>query len=103
MIIVGTLLGAKARGLICLAMTAEQLDFLKLPPMVSTNTDSHQTAFTVSSDAAFHLGVTTGASALDRSRTIQAAINSATCPSDLKRPGHIFPIRAARNSKQPCI
>lgn len=84
-----------ARGLICLAMTAEQLDKLKLPLMVSNNTDIYQTAFTVSIDAAPYFGVTTGISALDRSRTIQVAINPATHPSDLQRPGHIFPIRAA--------
>ncbi len=83
-----------ARGLICLAMTGVQIDKLKLPLMVSTNTDTHQTAFTVSIDAASYLGVTTGGSAQDRSRTIQAAINPATRPNDLKCPGHIFPIRA---------
>ena len=87
-------MAVQARGLICLAMTGEQLDKLKLPLMVSTNTDIHKTAFTVSIDAAPHLGVTTGISAEDRSRTIQAAINPVTPPHDLNHPGHIFPIRA---------
>ncbi len=83
-----------ARGLICLAMTAERLDELDLPLMVSRNTDSNQTAFTVSIDAGPHLGVGTGISADDRSRTILATINPATRPDDLRRPGHIFPLRA---------
>ncbi len=83
-----------ARGLICLAMTGDRLDELDLPLMVSSNTDSNQTAFTVSIDAAPHLGVTTGISAEDRARTIQVAINPATKAMDLRRPGHIFPIRA---------
>jgi 3,4-dihydroxy 2-butanone 4-phosphate synthase/GTP cyclohydrolase II len=83
-----------ARGLICLALTGDRLDRLDLPLMVSKNTDSNQTAFTVSIDAAPHLGVTTGISAEDRALTIQAAINPATKPDDLRRPGHIFPLRA---------
>ena len=83
-----------ARGLICLAMTGDRLDELDLPLMVTNNTDSNQTAFTVSIDAAPHLGVTTGISAEDRARTIQVAINPATKGLDLRRPGHIFPIRA---------
>jgi 3,4-dihydroxy 2-butanone 4-phosphate synthase/GTP cyclohydrolase II len=87
-------MAVEARGLICLAMTGERLDALDLPLMVSRNTDSNQTSFTVSIDAARHLGVTTGISADDRARTIQVAINPATRPDDLTRPGHIFPIRA---------
>ncbi len=89
-----------ARGLICLAMTGDRLDELDLPLMVSNVPESHntpysnQTAFTISIDAAPHLGVTTGISAEDRARTIQIAINPETKPSDLRRPGHIFPIRA---------
>nr|WP_263970348.1 bifunctional 3,4-dihydroxy-2-butanone-4-phosphate synthase/GTP cyclohydrolase II [Pseudanabaena sp. PCC 6802] len=83
-----------ARGLICLAMTGDRLDRLQLPLMVQTNTESHQTAFTVSIDAAAHLGVSTGISAMDRARTIQVAIDPNTRPSDLRRPGHIFPLRA---------
>jgi 3,4-dihydroxy 2-butanone 4-phosphate synthase / GTP cyclohydrolase II len=87
-------MAVNARGLICLAMTAERLDQLELPLMVSNNTDPNQTAFTVTIDAAPAMGVTTGISAEDRARTIQVAINSATQPSDLRRPGHIFPLRA---------
>ena len=87
-------MAVEARGLICLAMTGERLDTLNLPLMVSKNTDRNQTAFTISIDAAPHLGGTTGISADDRARTIQVAINSATQPEDLTRPGHIFPIRA---------
>jgi len=87
-------MAVNARGLICLAMTGERLDELDLPLMVSNNTDSNQTAFTVSIDAGTHLGVTTGISAEDRARTIQVAINPATQPKDLRRPGHIFPLRA---------
>lgn len=87
-------MAVEARGLICLAMTGDRLDALDLPLMVSKNTDSNQTAFTVSIDAASHLGVTTGISADDRARTIQVAINPETKPEDLRRPGHIFPIRA---------
>jgi 3,4-dihydroxy 2-butanone 4-phosphate synthase / GTP cyclohydrolase II len=87
-------MAVEARGLICLAMTGDRLDALDLPLMVTKNTDSNQTAFTVSIDAAPHLGVTTGISAEDRARTIQVAINPETKPEDLRRPGHIFPIRA---------
>ena len=87
-------MAVEARGLICLAMTGERLDALDLPLMVTKNTDTNQTAFTVSIDAAPHLGVKTGISAEDRAKTIQIAINSASEPEDLTRPGHIFPIRA---------
>jgi 3,4-dihydroxy 2-butanone 4-phosphate synthase/GTP cyclohydrolase II len=83
-----------ARGLICLALTGDRLDELELPLMVSNNTDSNQTAFTVSIDAMSRLGVTTGISAEDRAKTIQVAIHTDTKPQDLRRPGHIFPIRA---------
>ncbi len=82
-----------ARGLICIAMTGERLDQLDLPLMVTNNTDSNQTAFTVSIDASPSLGVSTGISAEDRARTIQAVISSQTQPEDLRRPGHIFPLR----------
>ena len=81
-----------ARGLICLAMTGDRLDELDLPLMVNRNTDSNQTAFTVSIDAT--IGTSTGISAEDRSRTIQVAIHPATKPDDLRRPGHIFPLRS---------
>ena len=87
-------MAVEARGLICLAMMGDRLDTLDLPLMVRQNTDSNQTAFTVSIDAAPHLGVTTGISAEDRARTIQVAINPTSKPEDLSRPGHIFPIRA---------
>ena len=88
-------MAVEARGLICLAMTGQRLDELDIPLMVNKSTDSSdQTAFTISIDAASHLGVTTGISAEDRARTIQVAINSASQAEDLRRPGHIFPIRA---------
>lgn len=89
-------MAVEARGLICLAMTGERLDELDLPLMVTKNTDSNQTAFTVSIDGAKHLGVTTGISADDRAKTIQIAINPQTQPEDLARPGHIFPLRAKK-------
>jgi 3,4-dihydroxy 2-butanone 4-phosphate synthase / GTP cyclohydrolase II len=85
-------MAVNARGLICLALSGERLDRLELPLMVSKNTDSNQTAFTVSIDA-IH-GVSTGISAEDRARTIQVAIHPDTKPQDLRRPGHIFPLRA---------
>ncbi|MFM7311808.1 MAG: bifunctional 3,4-dihydroxy-2-butanone-4-phosphate synthase/GTP cyclohydrolase II [Cyanobium sp.] len=83
-----------ARGLICLAMEGERLDALDLPLMVDRNTDDNQTAFTVSVDAGPENGVSTGISAEDRARTIQVAIHPDSRPSDLRRPGHIFPLRA---------
>jgi len=82
------------RGLICLAMQGSRLDELKIPLMVGQSTDSQQTAFTVSIDAGPELGVSTGISAADRARTIQAAIHPRTRPEDLRRPGHVFPLRA---------
>ncbi|WP_375512954.1 bifunctional 3,4-dihydroxy-2-butanone-4-phosphate synthase/GTP cyclohydrolase II [uncultured Nostoc sp.] len=87
-------MAVEARGLICLAMTGDRLDELDLPLMVSNITDTNQTAFTVSIDAGPELGVTTGISAEDRARTIQVTLNPATKATDLRRPGHIFPIRA---------
>lgn len=87
-------MAVEARGLICLAMTGDRLDELDLPLMVTNITDTNQTAFTVSIDAGPHLGVSTGISAEDRARTIQVTLNPATKPSDLRRPGHIFPLRA---------
>ncbi|NJK67567.1 MAG: bifunctional 3,4-dihydroxy-2-butanone-4-phosphate synthase RibB/GTP cyclohydrolase II RibA [Microcoleus sp. CSU_2_2] len=85
-------MAVNARGLICLALSGERLDRLELPLMVSKNTDNNQTAFTVSIDAVH--GVSTGISAEDRARTIQVAIHPDTKPQDLRRPGHIFPLRA---------
>jgi len=87
-------MASEGRGLICLAMEAERLSALDLPLMVDRNTDSNQTAFTVSIDAGPEHGVSTGISAEDRARTIQVAIGSKTLPQDLRRPGHIFPLRA---------
>jgi 3,4-dihydroxy 2-butanone 4-phosphate synthase/GTP cyclohydrolase II len=81
-----------ARGLICLPLTREHLEELQLPLMVTENTARFQTAFTVSIDA--KQGVTTGISAHDRARTILAAVDPATKPDDLARPGHIFPLQA---------
>jgi 3,4-dihydroxy 2-butanone 4-phosphate synthase/GTP cyclohydrolase II len=82
------------RGLVCLAMTEERLDYLRLGQMSSENTSNFGTAFTESIDAKD--GVTTGISAYDRSHTIQVAIDSTTRPNDLARPGHIFPLRARK-------
>jgi 3,4-dihydroxy 2-butanone 4-phosphate synthase / GTP cyclohydrolase II len=80
------------RGLICLAMTPERLDALEIPLMVSQNGSRFETAFCVSIEA--RDGTTTGISAADRASTVLTAINPATRPSDLIRPGHIFPLRA---------
>jgi 3,4-dihydroxy 2-butanone 4-phosphate synthase/GTP cyclohydrolase II len=80
------------RGLICLSLTDEKLNELRLPMMVSDNTSRFQTAFTVSVDA--RKGVTTGISAADRATTILAVVNESTQPEDLVSPGHIFPLRA---------
>ena len=83
------------RGLICAAITEERCVELDLQPMVVDNTSMHETAFTVSVDLMGH-GCTTGISAQDRSKTIQALIDKNTKPSDLGRPGHIFPLRAKK-------
>jgi len=82
------------RGLICLALTGDRCDQLGLPQMAERNTEELSTAFTVSIDAERRFGVTTGISASDRATTIHVAINPGTVPSDLRRPGHIFPLRA---------
>jgi len=82
------------RGLICLALTGERCDQLGLPQMTERNTEDQATAFTISVDAERRFGVTTGISAGDRATTIHVAINPATVPTDLRRPGHIFPLRA---------
>ncbi|MDX1984881.1 MAG: 3,4-dihydroxy-2-butanone-4-phosphate synthase [Bryobacteraceae bacterium] len=81
-----------ARGLICLALSPEKCDHLHLPMMTQRNSSKFGTAFTESIEAA--TGVTTGISAHDRARTIQVAIDPDTKPSDLARPGHVFPLRA---------
>jgi 3,4-dihydroxy 2-butanone 4-phosphate synthase/GTP cyclohydrolase II len=82
------------RGLICLALTEERCDELHLPPMSPVNTSNYGTAFCESIDA--RRGTTTGISAADRATTILAAIDPATRPADLARPGHIFPLQAKR-------
>src|SRR5216110_176334 len=82
------------RGLVCLALTEERLDHLRIGPMTSENTSNYGTAFCEAIDA--RDGVTTGISAYDRARTIQVAIDPATRPSDLARPGHVFPLRARK-------
>jgi 3,4-dihydroxy 2-butanone 4-phosphate synthase/GTP cyclohydrolase II len=80
------------RGLICLTLTRERCELLQLPPMTVRNGDKKGTAFTVSIEAAE--GVTTGISAADRSRTVQAAVSRGAVPNDLVQPGHIFPLQA---------
>ncbi len=80
------------RGLVCVPMESARLDALDLPLLVADNTTPNGTAFTVPVDV--RTGTTTGISAFDRARTIQALIDPATRPDDLLRPGHIFPLRA---------
>src|SRR6201994_3583235 len=82
------------RGLICLNLTEERADALRLSPMTQDNTLRFGTAFTESIEA--REGVTTGISAADRAHTIQVAISSGTTPDDLARPGHVFPLRARK-------
>ena len=83
-----------ARGWVCLALSPERCDQLGLQQMESQNSESMRTAFTVTIDADHRFGVTTGISASDRAKTIHVAINPATVPSDLHRPGHVNPVRA---------
>jgi 3,4-dihydroxy 2-butanone 4-phosphate synthase/GTP cyclohydrolase II len=82
------------RGLVCLAMTEERLDHLRIGNMTNENTSQYGTAFCEAIDA--RQGVTTGISAHDRAHTIKVAIDPATRPSDLARPGHMFPLRARK-------
>src|SRR5579884_4215215 len=82
------------RGLVCLAMTEERLEHLRIAPMSAEHTSNYGTAFCEAIDA--RDGVTTGISAYDRARTIQVAIDPGSRPSDLARPGHVFPLRARR-------
>jgi 3,4-dihydroxy 2-butanone 4-phosphate synthase / GTP cyclohydrolase II len=82
------------RGLVCLALTEDRLDHLRIGPMTAENTSNYGTAFCEAIDA--RQGVTTGISAYDRARTISVAIDSATRPADLARPGHVFPLRARK-------
>ncbi|EGW40078.1 3,4-dihydroxy-2-butanone-4-phosphate synthase [Desulfosporosinus sp. OT] len=79
-------------GIVCLCLTGEKVKALELPMMVENNTSSYQTPFTVSIEAAS--GVTTGVSAADRVATVKAAIADHARPDDLRRPGHVFPLRA---------
>ncbi len=85
-------LAREARGLICVPMEGKRLDELQLGPMAQSNTDRHGTAYTMSVDA--RVGTTTGISAADRARAVQALIDPKTLPGDLMRPGHTFPLRA---------
>ncbi|MGE5893773.1 MAG: bifunctional 3,4-dihydroxy-2-butanone-4-phosphate synthase/GTP cyclohydrolase II [bacterium] len=80
------------RGLICLSLTPERVEQLNLPMMTNENTSPFGTAFTISIEA--RRGVTTGISAHDRARTILTAIDAATTPEDISKPGHVFPLRA---------
>ena len=82
------------RGLICVALTPSRAEELGLPLMTDDNTDPQGTAFTVSVDAHQRFGVTTGISAHDRAKTIQVLVDPDSRPGDLRRPGHIFPLRA---------
>mgnify|MGYP002778008927 FL=1 len=83
-----------AKGMICLALTPERCAELDLPLMSDSNTEAMRTAFTVSIDAAPRFGVTTGISAADRAATIRVAADPTSTPRDLRRPGHIHPLRA---------
>jgi len=85
----------EGRGLICVPITEERCEELELDMMVGTNTALHETAFTVSVDLLGN-GCTTGISASDRSKTIQALVDPNTVPADLGRPGHIFPLKAKK-------
>src|SRR5438045_1000229 len=82
------------RGLVCLSMTEERLEHLRIGPMTAENTSQYGTAFCEAIDA--REGVSTGISAYDRARTIKVAIDPAARPSDLARPGHVFPLRARK-------
>ena len=81
-------------GIVCVCLTEEACDRMELPPMVADNTNTQGTAFTVAIEAAE--GVTTGVSAHDRLLTIKAAANPEGKPSDLRRPGHVYPLRARK-------
>ena len=82
------------KGLICMPMSEEYVEKLKLPQMVENNTDNHETAFTVSID---HLTTTTGISAVERSITALACVKKDAKPEDFRRPGHMFPLKAKIN------
>lgn len=82
------------KGLICMPMSEEYVEKLKLPQMVENNTDNHETAFTVSID---NLTTTTGISAVERSITALACVKKDAKPEDFRRPGHMFPLKAKKN------
>ena len=82
------------KRLICMPMSEEYVEKLKLPQMVENNTDNHETAFTVSID---HLTTTTGISAVERSITALACVKKDAKPEDFRRPGHMFPLKAKKN------
>ena len=84
----------EAKGMICLALSPEHCARLDLPLMTEDNTEAMRTAFTVSVDAAPRFGVTTGISAADRAATIRVAADPTSAPRDLRRPGHVHPLRA---------
>ena len=85
-------MATRGRGLICLPLTEERCDYLQLAPQTAENTSGFGTAFTVSIEA--KEGVTTGISAADRAKTILTAVDPKSTPTDLARPGHVFPLRA---------
>lgn len=93
---IANFMATKCRGLTCLPITQEKADELNLSEMVSNNTDVKGTAFTQSIDADPKYGVTTGISAYDRAKTIEVAVARDARPSDLRRPGHIFPLIAKK-------
>ena len=82
------------KGLICMPMSEEYVEKLKLPQMVENNTDNYETAFTVSID---HITTTTGISAVERSITALACVKEDAKPEDFRRPGHMFPLKAKKN------
>ena len=82
------------KGLICMPMSEEYVEKLKLPQMVENNTDNHETTFTVSID---HITTTTGISAVERSITALACVKEDAKPEDFRRPGHMFPLKAKKN------
>ena len=92
-------LASEVKGLICLAIDQNIAQQLDLPQLVEQNTEGMKTAFTISIDAAEKYGVTTGISAYDRAKTVEVAIARDAQPSDLRRPGHLFPCVARRGGK----
>ncbi len=88
------LMATHGKGLICMPMSAEYVERLRIPQMVSKNTDNHETAFTVSVD---HVSTSTGISAAERSITAMACVKDDVKPEDFRRPGHMFPLLAKKN------